>query len=205
MNHYVYLLRSEKYHYIGVRSCECSVEVDRYMGSGVALRSAQKAGVVFEKTVLCVIDSRDEADAMEMLLVTQKQVDDPLCLNLVVGGGSNFGYRHSDETKAKIAAAGRGGKAATGYRHSDETKAKIAAAGRLRKMTDRNKSALSRANTGNNYNVGRECKKETREKISKSLAGKRHTPERRDNSSAARKGVPWSASRRAAHETKKNS
>ena len=40
-------------------------------------------------------------------------------LNCNLGGGSNYGYKHSEETKIKAA------KNRNGYRHSEETKIKI--------------------------------------------------------------------------------
>ena len=57
-------------------------------------------------------------------------------LNCNIGGGSNYGYRHTDETKIKSVTNRSGykhseltklkiGKSCTGYKHSDKTKEKI--------------------------------------------------------------------------------
>lgn len=53
MNHYVYeitnLVNGKKY--IGKRSCSCSIEQDKYMGSGKILKQAEKnmGLIIFQK------------------------------------------------------------------------------------------------------------------------------------------------------------
>lgn len=197
MNHYVYLLRSEKYHYVGMRSCRCPIEDDGYMGSGVAVLNAQKNGVKFEKTVLCVTDSRKEAAALEEALVGPEQVDDEMCLNLCDGGGGGpHGRPLSPETKAKIS------EKLTGRAVSDKTRSRMSAS---RKLQD---PPIPK---------GFRHTAETRAKISAALKGRKHSAEHVANGAAARKGNKNAlghklsneakgkiSSARRAHEAKKN-
>lgn len=91
MNHYIYKITNKKngFYYIGMRSCECSVDEDTgYMGSGFRIKNAiQLLGVEqFEKEILFICNNKKEASEKEAELVTSREVNDPKCYNLVLGG-----------------------------------------------------------------------------------------------------------------------
>ena len=66
MNHYTYLLQSKENDmmYIGVRSCECSPEVDNYWGSSKHL--PKNVSEVCDKFILGTFDTRQDAVADEI-------------------------------------------------------------------------------------------------------------------------------------------
>lgn len=63
------------------------------------------------------------------------------------------------------------------YKHSEETKIKIGAWGRGRKHTEETKRKITEKNIGNTYNLGKKHSEETRKKISESNKGKIMSPE----------------------------
>ena len=73
MNHYVYeitnLVNGKKY--IGKRSCKCSIEKDKYMGSGIMLIRAQKKYGIenFRKEILKVCKDEEDAYNQERILI----------------------------------------------------------------------------------------------------------------------------------------
>jgi hypothetical protein len=87
---------------------------DGYLGSGTLLKKAiQKYDKSnFSREILCFCDSESDVYELEELVVTQVEVDDPMCYNLIPGGyigprleGENhwnYGRVTSDETKNKI-------------------------------------------------------------------------------------------------------
>ncbi|MCK5020002.1 MAG: hypothetical protein KAS32_23315 [Candidatus Peribacteraceae bacterium] len=93
-NHYVYRITQiepkEKFgrYYIGVRTCDCSIENDEYMGSGIiSSPTIEKYGVdCFKKDILYIGTDRKAALNCEGELVTKETIKDPLCMNLVCGG-----------------------------------------------------------------------------------------------------------------------
>ena len=66
MNHYTYLLQSQTSDmmYIGVRSCECGIEEDKYYGSSKYL--PEDVSETFDKFILGRFDTREEAVADEI-------------------------------------------------------------------------------------------------------------------------------------------
>lgn len=65
-HHYVYRIDdlTSGFFYIGARSCLGAIEDDEYMGSGNWVKSARSSGNALSKTVLEILDSREElADA----------------------------------------------------------------------------------------------------------------------------------------------
>lgn len=90
-NHYVYKIinKINGCYYIGKRSCSCDIEKDtKYMGSGRRLLAAiYEHGIEnFTKEILYSCESESEAYEKEAELVTFKEIQDPLCYNLVEGG-----------------------------------------------------------------------------------------------------------------------
>jgi hypothetical protein len=140
VNHYVYLLRSDRHFYIGIRSCPGSVEQDPYMGSGVAITDAKRAGIVFVKTILCVCSSREEASQLEAELVTEETLREPGCLNLQTGGKN--GLKPLEETRLKMSLAHRG------KRMPLEQRMRQAAAMRGRKQTPEHIAKTTAAKIG---------------------------------------------------------
>lgn len=109
-NHYIYKITNNingKYYY-GKRSCKCAIDKDPYMGSGTLLRKALlKHGTDnFTKEILAICDSAEDTLELEEMLVTLKEVNDPMCYNMICGGRvGTTGLKHSDEAKAKISKA----------------------------------------------------------------------------------------------------
>jgi len=109
------------------------------MGSGNLLKVKLEADPdSFSKRILVIVQSRDEACRIEAALVGQPQVDDPLCLNLALGGDrGSYGARwtfeespirgipKSESHRAKISASLKG-------KMTDEHKDKIVAANKRR-------------------------------------------------------------------------
>ena len=86
--HYVYKITNlinGKY-YIGKHTSE-SLD-DDYMGSGILIKAAiDDLGVEnFKKTILATFPTSDEAFEYEAQVVTMKEVNDPMCYNLIPGG-----------------------------------------------------------------------------------------------------------------------
>lgn len=65
---------------------------DGYWGSGVGIKRAiNKYGIdKFTKTIIKTFSTRDEARLEEMIVVDEDMVNDPMCYNSVLGGGSLF-------------------------------------------------------------------------------------------------------------------
>lgn len=94
--HYVYeitnLINGKKY--IGKRSCDCSVEEDRYMGSGKYIKRALKkyGKENFTKTILEVCESEEEAFLKEMHYIKLVEAwKNPMYYNISSGGDGGFG------------------------------------------------------------------------------------------------------------------
>lgn len=93
-HHYCYEivnLVNGKY-YRGKRSCVGDPEKDtKYMGSGIELKMAfEKYGTEnFKKTILATFDTEDEAYEYESQIVTMKEIQDPNCYNIQLGGRSS--------------------------------------------------------------------------------------------------------------------
>ena len=94
MNHYVYeitnLINGKKY--IGKRSCECPIEEDKYMGSGIAItRSIKKYGKDnFIKEIIEVCSSEKDAFERERFWISYyNAVDSKKYYNIKDGGEGN--------------------------------------------------------------------------------------------------------------------
>lgn len=101
MNHYVYeitnLVNGKKY--IGKRSCKCSIEEDKYMGSGKLIKKAiKKYGIEnFEKKILLVCCSEKESFEEERKAIALvKAYENSMYYNIAFGGK---GFT-SEESKA---------------------------------------------------------------------------------------------------------
>ena len=118
---------------------------DNYAGSGVAFmkkyggqdKTACKEPEDWVRNVL-FIGTREECLLWESLVVTEREVSNPKCLNLIQGGQSGVvGYNHTEETKASIS------NSMTGRKLSEETKQKMSNSRKGRPFSEEHKKALS--------------------------------------------------------------
>lgn len=111
MYHYLYktiCLINQKY-YIGMHST--TRLDDNYLGSGLIIRrSLKKYGVgQHVKEILLFCSSRRELCCKERDIVNETLLQDPLCMNLKIGGegGGQKGIKRSEEFKIKMSQARR--------------------------------------------------------------------------------------------------
>jgi hypothetical protein len=128
---------------------------DGYAGSGTVFVSKfggrTKASCVdpsdWVRDVL-FLGTYEECLLWESLVVTQREVENPKCLNLVVGGW--HGKTLSEDTKRKLS------ESAKGKVLSEETKRKISEARTGKRLSEEAKRKLSELNKGkNNFNYGK--------------------------------------------------
>lgn len=99
--HYIYKITNNingKFYY-GKRSCKgLAINDNRYMGSGKHInRAKEKYGIEnFTKEILAYCDSSEDTLELEEMVVTQKEVNDPMCYNIKLGGlgGCASGENH---------------------------------------------------------------------------------------------------------------
>ncbi|USW07275.1 hypothetical protein [Salmonella phage GRNsp7] len=118
--HYCYLtkiIHNDKIRlYFGKHSSRCGLD-NNYIGSGKFIKSARKnPEVKFEKTVLCVFDTKELNAEFENLLVSEAKEKFENCVNIAEGGigGKTWGNNPhpmqgrrmpaSEDRKAKISA-----------------------------------------------------------------------------------------------------
>lgn len=98
--HYIYktICNITGKYYIGMHSCS-NLE-DGYMGSGVKIRrSLNRHGIEnHTKEILEFLDDRESLKKRESEIVNENMIQDPLCMNLQLGGGGGFS---SDEHREK--------------------------------------------------------------------------------------------------------
>ena len=145
MNHYTYVVfdPSSDMKYIGVRSCECPVDEDPYMGSSYAMTNEDRARC--DKLVLSIFPTREEALAEEIRLHAVHEVHkNPEFWNMVKQTSTKFvsnrkGHKLTEEHKRKCSEALTGrkmkpfteehrqklAKAKLGTKASRETRAKL--------------------------------------------------------------------------------
>ena len=124
MKHYAYKqLRDTGEYYYGIHSTD-NLD-DGYAGSGVKFRKKYNSDPSrFTMEIIHYDDSRSGIEEFEEVLVDDEMLKDPLCLNLMTGGGS--GGLPSDESKAKMSASMTGqNNPFFGQKHTSETKAKM--------------------------------------------------------------------------------
>lgn len=109
MNHYIYEITNIRngMSYIGVRSCSKSIERDKYMGSGVALKEAiSKEGINnFKKSIIQTFDTREQALEAERKIVNKEYVMRKDTYNVREGGQDGS---MPDEAKRRISDANKG-------------------------------------------------------------------------------------------------
>ena len=130
-------------HYVGVHST--NDPYDDYLGTGHRItRAIKKHGREnFEKFILGIFPTEEDAYAAESLIVNQEFVDDRMTYNATIGGHGCSrqvadrisktlkGFKHSDEAKSNMSAAqiriGNKPPSPKGKLWSDDRKAKLSA------------------------------------------------------------------------------
>ena len=100
MKHYAYKqLRDNGEYYYGIHSTD-NLD-DGYAGSGVKFRKKYNSDPSrFTKTIIHYDDSRSGIEEFEEVLVDDDMLKDPLCLNLMTGGGGVDYHLETDEISA---------------------------------------------------------------------------------------------------------
>ena len=142
------------------------------------LTPKDQSRIVFLETELSEIDAF-ALERREILRYGRKDVGTGILRNMTDGGGGSSGFKFSDETREKLAAAQRGKK------HSAESKEKLAAAQRGKKHSAESKEKTAAANRGKKLSA------ETKEKIAAAKRGKKRGPlsaEHKEKLAAANRG-----------------
>lgn len=171
MYHYVYQITNllNNMIYVGKRSSKKHPDIDPYFGSGVRIRRAiKKYGKDnFKKDVIAIVDTVEEAEELEELIVDAEFIARKDTYNLVIGGQKGArGLVHKEETKANISKAQIGNTHSKGCKRSEETKAKMSSAKKGKKRgphTEETKAKMSEAKRG------KKLSEEHKTKISKSM------------------------------------
>ncbi len=146
-----------------------------YIGSGKLLKQAIKkyGRENFKRETLKEFSSEQDAYGYEKELVNEEMINNPLCYNLVEGGGNPPTFKGKDHPMY-------------GTTLSTDTKKKISA-------------SLSGIN---HPNYGKHLSSTTREKIKIKNTGKRHSLETRVKQRNAKLGIPsWNKGKNTSHET----
>jgi NUMOD3 motif len=147
-------------------------------------RTVEKHGYIVS---ICMwFENEAEAFAHEkFLIVCFKQLNAPLA-NITEGGEGVSGLVHSEETRKKLSAIGKGRR-----RTMEQVAASVAGlTGQKRTVEQRQKMSLAQ--------TGRVCKDTTREKLRVLNTGKQYDAISRAKRSAALKGIPKTAEHKAA-------
>lgn len=144
--HYIYkITRFDGKYYIGMHST--SDLEDGYFGSGKLItRSIKKYGVdKHSKEILEFVSDRISLKEREKELITEEIVNDPLCMNLQLGGGGGF---INEEHRLKFHAAGKLAAKIIGPLNLQKANSADSISARVQTMKDRNlyDSVLSLAN-----------------------------------------------------------
>ena len=160
---------------------------------GAIQAAIRKYGDCFSMNVLLIANDWQFLCEMEQRAIAVFRTKTPDGYNLTDGGEGAVGVKKSLETRARLSAAAKGrnigNRFALGYQHTEEEKAKIAAAGIGRIFSQESRARIGATKVGNKWNVGRPCKEDTRAKISSAQKGRRFTPEHRLRLSLARRAA----------------
>lgn len=178
--HFVYKtirLDTNEY-YIGIRSTD-NVD-DGYLGSGHRIKAAvRKHGREnFQREILFMCQTRNEALDHERDIVTKQLLQDPLCLNLTVGG-RGLQVDHLDlSSKEKIRLK------LTGKSKTEQHKQKLSDAAKGRPKSEDHKQKLREIRLGTHH------KAESKIKVSQARTGQPKSEQTKRRISEARKGKP---------------
>lgn len=155
--------------YVGVRSCDCEIEEDKYMGSSsiwtkVYIKEHRKE---LKKEIIETFETRKLANIAEVRLL--KSVEgNPLCINQYFDYTPDVtGTKQTPEWIKKRIKFGKE-HGMFGKHHTEETKKKISEKLKGRILTEEHKEKIRQSE------LGREISKEAREKISKARQKIRH-------------------------------
>lgn len=176
--HYLYkttCLITDRY-YIGIHSTDNLK--DGYIGSGkrlwLSIKKHGKENHTLE--ILEMLSGRKALCEREKEVVTTDLLDDPLCMNLITGGGEAVGFRGS---------------------HSEETKQRIRAKLQVRTFSDEHRQKISDARRGKStWSKGKRLSSLHRKNIGDANRGKKMSPEMKEKMSQIRKGKKLSLEHR---------
>lgn len=169
---------------------------DGYKGSGrIICDYYKKYKNDYIKEIINFYNNQDELNKAEYELI-HPLLDNPMCLNLIEGGGKpignkfHFGFKHTEETKQILIEKSKGNKSHLGCKHTEEQREHIRI-GRNKGYTEESKKKQSESMKGKiPYNKGlkdyltpeqhlhlslghtRKITEEELEKRSKSMKGK---------------------------------
>lgn len=205
--HYIYkITRTDGRYYIGLHSTDDMN--DGYFGSGRQLwYSIKKHGKhAHAKQVLEHLSSRKLLKQREKELVTLEQLQDPLCMNLCLGGGGRDDFTMTAETRAKLSVKAQQRQP---RKQSDEERAKRSAtlkgkakspehiansvAAKLANLTEETRWKLGSGNRGKTQSAKINAKRSA----SLIAANANMTDDQREERTKKRK-ASWSPERRAA-------
>ena len=134
----------------------------------------------FTARKLVITDDREYLCELERRAIKAFGTRPPYGYNLTDGGDGATGLIWTENHR--IAAARRRGiptgrSGMLGKKHTEETKAKIAAAGLGRVFSDERRKRIGVTKVGNTYRLGKSCSAETREKIAAAQRGIPKSPE----------------------------
>lgn len=168
---YTYKITNTETHefYVGVRSCDCEIEEDKYMGSSSIWTKlyVKEHKKVLVKEIVNTFPTRKEANKGEVELLKQYEKD-PLCINKYFGYTPDMtGTKQTPEwiEKRKMFGEKNG---MFGKHHSEETKKRISEALKGREISEETRKKIGDFHRGKKYG------KETRDKISKARQKIRH-------------------------------
>ena len=162
---YVYKITNVKTNefYIGVRSCDCEINNDRYMGSSSIWNKLyiKEHKNDLKKEIIETFETRKLANVKEVILLKSVE-NDPLCINCYFDYTPDMtGTKQTPEwiEKRKMFGEQNG---MFGKHHSEETKQKISEAMHNRKLSEEHKRKIGKAHKG------KIVSEETKKKLSKS-------------------------------------
>jgi len=149
--------------YIGQRKCPENKlpETDKYMGSGVYLKNAQrKYGLQnFTKEILAIVETQENINLLEEVFIKLYREIGKAEYNIADGGQIRFSGENAIKVYSKISESNKG------YKHSEEAKKKISNYHKGKKLSEETKRKMSESNKG------KKLSEETKRKISESNKG----------------------------------
>lgn len=189
-----------KYYY-GIRSTDTPPDIDKYMGSGNAIKSAiEKYGKEnFIKEIIADYPTRKEASDHEKRIVTIELISLDECYNCRTGGDNEYAFReehcvginnpmfgksHSEYSKLKMSEV-----ALNRPPISDEVREKLSIAGIGKVHTEESKRKMSESTSGENHpRFGKKSTEEEKENNRRGNVGKIISDEQKLAISKANKG-----------------
>lgn len=152
-------------YYIGLHSTDRLD--DGYIGSGTRLwNSIHKHGrEAHQKQILEFLPTRQSIKLREAEIVNTELLNDPMCMNINIGGTIGYSPPMSEVTKQKLREARKN------FKHTKESKAKISAKVKGRKMTPEQIEKWKAKRVGFKYS------EESKQKMSAAKKGKKLSSE----------------------------